>query len=230
MPDATRTDDDPQLAAALAGRAPLHTRDVLATGWGALPGAKRWLLLGMLVWLAVAVTATTVGVLLRLPEAVAASLSVIATAPVSLALTMYAVRRVAGVPTDLEALQRYRPALAHAVLVLMLASLVFTAADALLGPSIGAAVSLLYGLLTGQALFLVADRGADAFTAIGWSVRASLPVLGTLVVVQLALALALVLGALTFGIGLIWAAPFALLSLGAVSYQLFGTRAAPPTA
>lgn len=231
MPDATRsTDDDPQLAAALAGRAPLRTRAVLATGWGAVPGSKRWLLLGMLLWLAVAVTATALGVVLRLPEAVAASLSVIATAPVSLALTMYAVRRVAGVATDLEALQRYRPAVAHAVLVLMLASLVVTAADALLGPSIGAAVALLYGLLTGQALFLVADRGVDAFTAIGWSVRASLPVLGTLLVVQLTLALALVVGAVTFGIGLIWAAPFALLSLGAVSYQLFGTRAAPPTA
>lgn len=230
MPDPSRTDDDPRLALALAGQAPLHIRDLLASGWRAAAGYKRWLLLGMLAWLAVAVTATAIGVMLRLPEAVAASLSVIATAPVSLALTMLAVRRVAGVPTDLEALQRYRPAIPHAVLVLMLASLVITVGEALLGPSLGAAVSLFYGLLSGQALFLVADRGVDAFTAIGWSVRASLPVLWTLVVVQLALALALIAGAVTFGIGLIWAAPFALLTLGAVSYRLFGTRSEPSEA
>lgn len=221
------SDDDPQLRAALAGSVSLRIGDLLGIGWQSLAGSKRWLLLGMSIWLAVAVTATTLGVLLRLPEALAASLSVIATAPVSLALTMYAVRRVAGVPTDLAALQRYRPAIPHAVLVLMLASLVITASDALFGPGFGAGVSLLYGLLTGQALFLVADRGVDAFTAIGWSVRASLPVLFTLVLVQLALALALALGALALGIGLIWAAPFAMLTLGAVSFRLFGTRAAP---
>lgn len=225
MRDTATTHDDPRLADALAGRSPLALGAVLGDAWRVLRGAKRWVLLGMLSWLGVAFLATLVGVALRLPEAVAASLSVIATAPVTLALTMYAVRRVAGVPTSRDDLLAYRPSLAHAVVVLLLASLVITVSDALLGPVVGTAVTLLYGLLTAQAVFLVADRGVDAFTAIGWSVRASLPVLFTLLLVQLSIAGAILLGTLALGVGLIWAAPFALLASGAVSYHLFGTRA-----
>ncbi len=227
MPDqTTMNDDDPGLAAALAGRAPLSIRELLRDGVQALRGAKRWVWLGLLAWVSVAIVAAVLGVVLGLPEALAASLSVIATTPVSVALTMYGVRRVAGVPTDASDLQAYRPALGHAVVVLLLGSLVLNAAESLLGPAWSLAVALPYSLLTGQALFLVADRGTDAFTAIGWSVRASLPVLPTLLAVQIVLAGLALLGALTFGIGLIWAAPLAVLTLGAVSFRLFGTRAA----
>jgi uncharacterized membrane protein len=141
-------------------------------------------------------------------------------------LTMYAVRRVAGVPTDLDAVTAYRPALGHAVVVLLLASFVVSGAEALLGPALSLPAAMLYGLLTSQALFLSADRGVDAFTALGWSARASLRVLPTLLLVQLMLAGVVLLGALAFGIGLVWAAPFAVLTLGAVSVQLFGTTAA----
>ena len=221
-----RVTNDPGLAAALAGQAPLHLGDLLRSAAAALRGAKRWLLLGLLAWLAVAVVATLFGLALGLSDLVAGSLSVIATAPVTLALTMYAVRRVAGVATDSDALMAYRPAIGHAVVVTLLASLVLTATEALVGPTWSLPLTLLYGLLTGQALFLVADRGVDAFTALGWSIRASLPVLSTLLLLQLTLAGVVLLGTLAFGIGLIWAAPFAVLALGAVSYRLFGTRAA----
>jgi|GEM_PF-2003814 len=227
MPNEPLYPHDPQLSAALAGQVPLRVGDVLRSAWRVVPGAKRWVLLGMLAWLGTAVFATIVGVALSLPEAIAASLSVIVTAPVTVALTMYGVRRVAGIATDREALLSYRPTIAHAVIVLLFASLVITVSEALLGPTLGTSVALLYGLLTGQAVFLVADRRVDAFTAIGWSVRASLPVLFTLLLIQLTIAGAVALGALALGIGLIWAAPFALLALGAVSYQLFGTRATP---
>lgn len=220
------TNDDPGLAAALAGRSPLRVGEVLRDGVRALRGAKRWIWLGVLAWGSIAVVAAVLGVVLGLPEALAASLSVIATAPVSVALTMYGVRRVAGVPTDANDLQAYRPALGHAVVVLLLGSLVLTAAETLLGPAWSLAVALPYSLLTGQALFLVADRGTDAFTAIGWSVRASLPVLPVLLVVQVVLAGLALLSLVTLGIGLIWAAPLAVLTLGAVSFRLFGTRAA----
>ena len=222
-----RVTNDPGLSAALAGQAPLQLGDLLRRAAAALGGAKRWVLLGMLVWLSVAVVATVFGLMLGLSDLVAGSVSVIATAPVTLALTMYAVRRVAGVPTDVQTLMAYRPAIGHAVVVTLLASLVLTVSEALVGPTWSLPLALLYSLLTGQALFLVGDRGVDAFTAIGWSVRASLPVLPTLLVLQLTLAAVVLLGTLAFGIGLIWAAPFAVLALGAVSYRLFGTRAAP---
>ncbi len=217
--------DDPGVAAALAGRAPLRAGEVLRSAAESLGGSKRWILLGMLVWLTLALLATLLGLLLGLSDVVAGSLSVIATAPVTLALTMYAVRRVAGVPTDLAALLAYRPALGHAVVVLLMASLVLAGAEALLGTTWSVPVALAYGLLSAQAVFLVADRGADAFTAIAWSVRASLHVLPALVLVQFALAALVLVGTLAFGIGLIWAAPFAVLALGAVSLRLFGTRA-----
>lgn len=226
MPHPQNVSDDPGLAAALEGRAPLRVGELLGDALRAMRGAKRWVWFGLLAWLSVAVAAAALGVVLGLPEALAASLSVLATAPVSVALTMYAVRRVAGVPTDADALQAYRPVLGHAVVVLLLASLVFSAAEAALGPVWSLAVALPYSLLTGQALFLVADRGADAFSALGWSVRASLQVLPVLVLVQLAVAGMALLGALTFGIGLIWLAPLAVLTLGAVSFRLFGTLAA----
>ena len=219
------TTHDPRLAAALAGGVPLRLGQLLRDAGAALNGAKRWVLLGALAWLSLAVLASLLGLLLGLGEVIAGSLSVIVTAPVTLALTMYAVRRVAGVPTDAEALLAYRPALGHVVVVLMLASLVVAGAEALLGPVWSLPVALLYALLSGQAVFLAADRGADAFTAIGWSVRASLPVLPTLIALQLTVALALVVGTLAFGIGLIWAVPYAALALGAVSWRLFGTSA-----
>lgn len=223
MPHRDTASDDPGLAAALAGTAPLRAGALLRDALRVLRGAKRWVWFGLLAWLSVAIAAAVLGVVLGLPEALAASLSVIATAPVSVAITMYAVRRVAGVSTDAAALQAYRPALGHAVVVLLLASLVLSAAEAVLGPVWSLAVALPYSLLTGQALFLVADRGTDAFTALGWSVRASLRVLPTLIVVQLLIAGMALLGAVTFGIGLIWLAPLAVLTLGAVSYRLFGT-------
>ena len=222
----TSTNDDPGVAAALAGRAPLRVGETLRDGVHALRGAKRGVWLGLLAWVSIAIVAAVLGVALGLPETLSASLSVIATAPVSVALTMYGVRRVAGVRTDASDLQAYRPALGHAIVVLLLGSLVLNASEALLGPAWSLAVALPYSLLTGQALFLVADRETDAFTAIGWSVRASLHVLPTLLAVQVVLAGLAVLGVLTLGIGLIWAAPLAVLTLGAVSFRLFGTRAA----
>jgi hypothetical protein len=222
----TPATDDPGLTAALEGRAPIRVGALLRDGLEALRGAKRWVWFGLLAWLSSAVFAALLGVVLGLPDALAASVSVIATAPVSVALTMYGVRRVAGVPTDVNDLQAYRPALGHAVVVLLLGSLVLSVSDALLGPLWSLAVALPYSLLTGQALFLVADRGTDAFTAIGWSVRASLPVLPTLLAVQIVLAGLALVGVATLGIGLIWTGPLALLTLGAVSFRLFGTRAA----
>ncbi len=224
----TRTDRtvvDPALAAALAGEVPLRLGDVLRLAAASLRGAKRWILLGMLVWLSVALFATLLGLLLGLSEVVAGSLSVIATAPLTLGLTMFAVRRVAGVGSDLGTLLAYRPAIGHAVVVLLLASVVFSATEALLGSTWSLPVMLVYGLLTGQALFLIADRGVDAFTALGWSLRATLPVLPTLLLLQLVLAGIVFLATLALGIGLIWALPFVVLAMGAVSLRLFGTSA-----
>lgn len=221
-----RTTIDPGLAAALAGQVPLPLGDLMRQAGVALRGAKRWILLGLLTWLSVALLTTLLGLVLGLSEVVAGSLSVVATAPVALWLTMFAVRRLAGVQTGARDLLAYRPALGHAAVVLLLASLVLSGAEALLGPLWSLPVALLYGLLTSQALFLSADRGVDAFTAVGWSVRACLPLLPALLVLHVLLSAIVLLGALTLGIGLLWAAPFAVLALGAVSLRLFGTTAA----
>jgi hypothetical protein len=221
-----RITEDARLTAALAGRVTLPLGEVLRAAAGALRGSKRWILLGLLTWLSVALVTTLLGLALGLSELLAGSLSVIATAPVALALTMFAVRRVAGVATGLGDLLRYRPAVGHAVAVMLLASLAVSATEALLGPFWSLPVALLYGLATSQALFLTADRGADAFTAIGWSVRACLPLLPALFLLHALLTLVVMLGALLLGIGLLWAAPFAVLALGAVSVRLFGTTAA----
>jgi hypothetical protein len=220
--------DDPRLAAALAGRAALDLRSVLGVARERLRGSKRVLLVALLAWLAVSWIVGVVTWVLGLGELASASVGIVATAPLSLGLTMMGARRAAGHPAELATLGRYLGATGHAAVVLLLALLVLTAAEALLGPVLSLVLVVAYSLLTSQALFLVADRRMDALAAVAASVRTVRHVLPTVLVLHLALAALLLLAALPFGLGLIWAAPFAVIALGAVSVSLFGVRSDPP--
>lgn len=209
-----RTPDD-ALARALAEGYPLDLPTTLRRAAAALRGSKRVVLLGALAWLAVSFLVGLVSVGLGLSDLPAASLGALATTPITLGLLMVGVRRARGeavAPADLWA---HTGATAQGAIVLLTNLLVINLAEAALGPVWSLPVALGYALFAGFAPYLVADRGLDAFAAI----RASFGLVrhrwGTLLALQLVLGVLVAVAVLPLGIGLIWAAPYAVVALGA---------------
>ncbi len=188
---------------------------VLREGRAALAGSKRVVWTGLLAWLAITWLVGLVTLALGMGQLLAASLGVLATTPVTVGLVMVGLRRARGHPVTLTDLVAYRGATAPAAIVLLTNLVVLNGAETWLGPVASLPVTLGYALFTGFALFLVADRGLGGFAAIGTSFRLVGHRWLKLWVLQLALALLLLVAALPLGLGLIWAAPYAVVVMGA---------------
>lgn len=188
---------------------------VLRRGREMLSGSKRVVWVGLLAWLAITWLVGLVTLALGLGQLLAASLGVLATTPITVGLVMVGLRRARGGPVTLNDLVAHGGVTAQAAIVLLTNLLVLNAAETVLGPFASLPVTLAYALFSGFALFLVADRGLSGFAAIATSFRLVGHRWVKLLTLQLALALLLVLAALPLGLGLIWAAPYAVVVMGA---------------
>jgi len=218
------------LARAVHEGFPLDVRIVLADAARALKGSKRVLLVGALLWLAISAAVGWLTALLGLGPAPSAALGVLATAPLTVGLLMTGARRAAGLAIEFADLWAYRGVTAQAAIVLLANLLVVLGGEALLGPLGSLPLTIAYGLFVSLALFLVADRGLDAGRAIRTSALLVRHRWGTLLLLQLTLGALLGLAALPFGLGLIWAGPFAIIAHGAVYVRAVGLADATATA
>jgi uncharacterized membrane protein len=207
---------------AVADGYPLDLRTLLEDAARHLRGSKRVLLAGALLWLAISTAVAWLTALLGLAPEPSAALGVLATAPLTVAIVMAGARRASGAPITYADLGRHRGATAQAAIVLLANLIVVLGGEALLGTIAAAPLTIGYGLFTSLALYLVADRGFDALRAIRTSALLVRHRWGTLLLLQLALALLLALAILPFGLGLIWAGPFAVVAGGAVYVRAVG--------
>lgn len=203
----------------------LDLRELLRDAARALRGSKRVVWAGVLAWLAISVAVAAVTWALGLGDMVSAALGVLATAPVTVGLSMVGARRAAGLAVSLADLGAYRAATGHAAIVLLIHLLVVVGGEAATGPVGSLLLSTAYGLFASLALFLVADRGLSGPRAIVVSAQLVLARWPTLLALQLVLAGALAVAALPFGLGLIWAVPFVLIAQGAVYVRAVGLSA-----
>ena len=215
---------------ALANGYPLDLRDLLGDAAAALKGSKRVILGGMLAWVAISVLVGWLTLLLRVGPELSAALGILATVPVTLGLVMLGALRAAGEPISFARLWDYRSATAHGAIVMLAGLLVVVGGDALLGPVASLPVSMAYGLFTTFALYLVADRGMSGGRAIVVSARLVRHRWGVILLLQLFLGALLALALLPFGLGLIWAAPFAFIAQGAVYVRAVGLANEPAAA
>jgi len=206
--------DDP-LAHAVAHGFDLDLGSVLRASAAALRGSKRVVLAGAAAWLAITWLVGIVTFALGLGELVSASIGILATTPITLGLLMVGVRRARNEQVAFGDLFAHTGSTAQGATVLLVNLLVLNAAEALLGPVLSTPIVLAYVLFAGFAPYLVADRGMDGLKAIATSFRLVRHRWGTLLALQVLLGLGLALAALPFGLGLIWAAPYAVVALGA---------------
>jgi uncharacterized membrane protein len=176
-------------------------------------------LLGALLWLSVLLLVNTFSFLIGIGNAASTALAVLATTPIGVALAMAGVQRARHQPISMATLGAYKSATPNAAIVLLLGVLVSIGGEALLGASLTLLVSLVYGLFTSLALYLVADRGLDALTAISTSLRLVRHRWARLLGLQALLGVALVVAAIPFGLGLIWVLPWSLSVLGGAYLQ-----------
>lgn len=207
---------------------PLSLRELLREGAPRVAGSRWVVLLGAVLWLSVLLLVSTFTALLGVSDSVSSALAVLATTPISVALAMAGVQRARGELLSVASLGRYRSATPNAAIVLLLGVLIPLGSEALFGPSLALGVSLVYGLFTSLALYLVADRGFDAFAAIRTSFLLVRHRWARLLALQALLGLALVVAAIPFGLGLIWALPWTLIVLAGA--YLRATEAAPAVA
>jgi hypothetical protein len=210
------------LERAIADGYPLDLRDVLGDALRHLKGSKRVIVGGALTWLAISVLVGWITLALGMGNAPSGALGVLATAPLTVGLVMVGARRAAGhaiTPADLWA---YRGVTAHAAIVMLVNLLVVVGSEALLGPVASLPLTIVYGLFTSLALYLVADRGLSGGRAILASAQLVRHRWAALLLLQLLLAGLLALSVLTLGIGLIWTGPFAVLAQGAVYVRAVG--------
>lgn len=193
----------------------LDLGDVLQRGRAVLRGSKRVVLTGVLVWLGITWLVGLVTFALGLGELVSASLGILATTPITVGLLMAGVRRARGATITIADLFAYGSVTAQAAVVLLTNLVVLNLAETLLGPWASLPVTLAYSLFAGFAPYLVADRGMDGFRAIASSFRLVRHRWGRLFLLQVVLAALLVAAALPLGLGLIWAAPYAVVVMGA---------------
>lgn len=206
--------DDP-LAHALTHGYALDVGSPLTRAAAALRGSKRVLLAGALTWLAITWLVGVVTFAIGLGELVSASLGVLATTPITLGLVMVGLKRARGATATTADLWAHVGATGHGAVVLLSQLLVLNVSEALLGPWLSLPVVLAYALFAGFAPYLVADRGLDGLTALRVSFRLVGHRWGTLLALQLLLGVLLAVATLPFGVGLIWALPYALVAMGA---------------
>ncbi len=187
-----------------------------------LAGSKGVLLSGAALWLGITTLVAWCTALLGLAPAPSAALGVLATAPLTVGLVMAGARRAAARPIAFADLGRHGASTAQAAIVLLLNLIVVLGGEALFGTIASALLTIGYGLFTSLALFLVADRGYDALGAIRTSMLLVRHRWGTLLLLQVGLAALLALAILPFGLGLIWAGPFAIVAGGAVYVRAVG--------
>ncbi len=207
---------------AIADGYPLDLRAVLGDALRQLKGSKRVIVGGALTWLAISVVVGWVTLALGLGNAPSGALGVLATAPLTVGLVMVGARRAAGQLVTLADLWAYRKVTAHAAIVMLVNLLVVLGSEALLGPVASLPLTLLYGLFTSLALYLVADRGLPGGRAILASAQLVRHRWAALLLLQLILAGLLALSVLTMGIALIWTGPFAVVAQGAVYVRAVG--------
>ncbi len=206
---------DEALDRAVRGGFDLDVGALLRQARGALPGSKRVVWVGVLAWLGSTWLVGLVTLALGLGQLLAASLGVLATTPFTVGLVMVGLRRARGDAVTVGDLVSYGAATPRAAIVLLTNVIVLNVAESLLGPVASLPVTLAYALFTGFSLFLVADRGLGGFAAIAASFRLVGHRWAKLLLLQLLLAALLLVAALPFGLGLIWAVPYAVVAMGA---------------
>jgi uncharacterized membrane protein len=217
---------DPRLQQAIDDGYSLDLGATLRQAWSAVYGSIGVFLIGALLWLAALLVASTIAVLLGLGEALAGALGILAATPVTLGLAMIGARRAAGLPVTLRDLLAYRHATAQGAIVLLVNLLLSVALNSLLGPTLSLLPLVIYGLFTSLALYLVADRGLVAMEAIRASAKLVRHQWARLLLLQLLLSVALAIGSSLFLLGLLWAFPLAMISLGGVYVGAVGLRSA----
>jgi len=207
---------------AVADGYPLDLRTLFEDAARHLRGSKRVLLAGALLWLAISTAVAWLAAVVGLAPEPGAALGILATAPLTVGMVMAGARRASGAPIAYADLGRYRGATAQASIVLLANLVVVLGGEALFGTIASAPLTIGYGLFTSFALYLVADRGFDALRALRTSALLVRHRWGTLLLFQLALALLLALAILPFGLGLLWAGPFAIVAAGAAYVRAVG--------
>lgn len=201
---------------------PLELHSLFEDAARHLKGSKRVLLLGASTWLALTVVVALLTAALGLAPEPSAALGILATTPLTVGIAMAGARRAVGAPIAYADLWAYRGATAQAAIVLLVNLLVVIGSEALLGPLLSVPLTIAYGLFTSLALVLVADRGLDALRALRTSALLVRHHWGKLLLLQIALTALLALAVLPFGLGLIWAGPFAIVAQGAVYARAVG--------
>ena len=210
------------LERAIADGYPLDLREVLRDALRHLKGSKRVIVGGALIWLAITLVVGWITLALGMGNAPSGALGVLATAPLTVGLVMVGARRAAGQPVTPADLWAYRGVTAHAAIVMLVNLLVVLGSEAVFGPVASLPLTIVYGLFTSLALYLVADRGLSGGRAILASAQLVRHRWAALLLLQLLLAGLLALSVLTLGIGLIWTGPFAVLAQGAVYVRAVG--------
>lgn len=182
---------------------------------------------GALLWAAILIFTSLLTLLIGLTDLVAGALGILATTPLTLGLAMVSARRAAGLPVSFSDLFAYRSHTAQGAIVLLINLLVTVAFDNLLGPGLALVPLIAYGLFTSLALYLVVDRSLGAWPALRYSARLVRHQWLGILALQVVLSLALILGALPLGVGLLWAFPWAMIALATVYVQAVGLRSAP---
>jgi hypothetical protein len=217
---------DPRLQRAIADGYNLDLGALLGRAWSLVFGSIGAFLAGALLWLLALLFASLIAVAIGLGDALAGALAILATTPVTLGLAMMGARRAAGLPVTVFDPLAYRSATAQGAIVMLINLLVTVALERLLGSVFALLPLIVYGLFTSLAVYLVADRGLNGLEAIVASAKLVRHQWPRLLLLQVALSAALLIGSFLLLLGLLWAFPLAMISLGGVYVAAVGLKQA----